>query len=69
MKLLFEEKQDIIIALNMRCNYIETGDITCSAIDAENMGKDAPEGIRIRALSLEQMELILRMRKLIEKLS
>ena len=68
MKLIFEEKQDIMIALNMRCNYIETGNVAFSANDVENMGKEASGDAKIRALSESQMELLLRMKSLIKRL-
>lgn len=68
MKLTKEERDDIAIALNMRCNYIETGDIAYSAVDVENMGKHGLGIAKIKALSLDQMELIIRMKKTVRKM-
>jgi hypothetical protein len=61
-KLTEGQKELINHALTMRQNVIETGDHTLSANDIANMGKDAPhfgDGIGIRALSRDQMQLIL----------
>jgi hypothetical protein len=59
---------DIITALTMRCNYIETGTIAYGAADVQNMGKHAPREAKIQALSDSQMETLLRMRNLKTKL-
>lgn len=61
------EKEMITLALNMRCNFIETGTISLSARDVEKMNpKDALGrfGARIKALSGEQMQLILKSKEL-----
>jgi len=64
MKLTKEEREDIIVSLNMRCNYIETGTISYSAADVESMGRHCPPDAKIKALSESQMEALLRMKKL-----
>lgn len=68
MKLTQQEKVDIAVALQVRCNYIETGTPHLSAIDVENMGKHAPGDAKIKALSIDQMELLVRMRTLIVRM-
>ena len=62
--LTHEEKSDILTALWMRINYIETGNIAISAQDAERYDQN----IKIKALSEEQMRGILRMKALQEKI-
>jgi len=60
-----KEKEMIIIGLTMRRNYIETGDTFTSAADVEKFGgKDK----KIKALSTEQMQLIIDTETLIKKL-
>jgi len=51
-----KEKEMIIIGLNMRRNYIETGNISVSAADVEKM-RDTEN--KINALSTDQMQLII----------
>jgi len=60
-----KEKEMIIIGLNMRRNYIETGNISVSAMDVEKMGKT---NNKINALSTDQMQLIIDTENLIKKL-
>lgn len=67
-----KEKEMIVISLNMRRNYIETGDISVSAKDLSNMdtsylrlrGKEP----KVNALSTEQMQLIINMENLIKRI-
>ena len=61
-----KEKEMIIIGLNMRRNYIETGDVLTSAKDVKNMGYRGYK--KINALSTDQMQLIIDTEQLIEKL-
>ena len=72
MNLTSEEREDIVIALNMRCNYIETGDISLGAADVAERLKSRDtlfkERYEVKALSLDQMKLIIRMKELIMKL-
>lgn len=68
MKLTKEERDDVAVSLNMRCNYIETGTISYSAADVENMGNHAPSDAKIKALSKDQMETLIRMKKLMVRL-
>jgi hypothetical protein len=68
MKLTQEERSDIAVALQVRCNYIETGTVHLSAFDVQNMGKCAPDNAEIKALSIDQMELLARMRTLIARM-
>lgn len=63
MALSREERDDMVISLNMRINHIETGDIHRSAEMVEKL----KEG-KIKALSESQMEAILRMKNLVRKL-
>jgi len=64
-----QEKEMIWVALGMRTNYIETGDISVSAKDAQNMGDNTPRNrhIKINALSDDQMRLILASRDFVVK--
>lgn len=64
MDLTRADKENIIMALNMRKNYIQTGDMAISAVDAERMGK----GVLVKALTTEQMRLIIRTEELIATL-
>jgi hypothetical protein len=59
------EKEMIIIGLNMRRNYIETGDALTSAKTVENQGR---KDEKINALSTDQMQLIIDTETLIKKL-
>ena len=72
MNLTTEEREDVVIALNMRCNYIETGDISLGAADVAERLKSRDtlfkERYEVKALSLDQMKLIIRMKELIQKL-
>lgn len=72
MNLTSEEREDVVIALNMRCNYIETGDISLGAADVAERLKSRDtlfkERYEVKALSLDQMKLIIRMKELIQKL-
>jgi hypothetical protein len=67
-----KEKEMIRVALDMRINYIETGSVTCGAATIAKFNN--PErakrefGAQIKALSEEQMELILETRKFERKL-
>jgi hypothetical protein len=58
-----DEIKMIWVALNMRNNYIETGDVTLSAADAKQFNEDK----KINALSDDQMRLILASRDMINK--
>ena len=67
MRLLNEQEKEMIwIALGMRTNYIETGNIAVAAVDAARYGK-LPEDVTINALSDDQMRLILASRELVTK--
>ena len=72
MNLTSEEREDIVTSLNMRCNYIETGDISLSAVDVAERLKSRntlfKERYEVKALSLDQMKVIIRMKELIMKL-
>jgi hypothetical protein len=70
-RLTSDEKQMISIALYMRRNYIETGSISLSAADLQNIGsKDSKRqfGAEIQALSEDQMRLILASKDLEKKM-
>jgi hypothetical protein len=58
-----EEKELLIFGLQMRKHYIETGDAMLSAADAKNMGRES----KIKSLSDEQYELIVKLNNLIKK--
>ena len=72
MELTREEKEDIVIALNMRCNWIETDNVHLSAADvSERLSCGSTlfkERYRINPLSESQMECLLRMKKLVRRL-
>lgn len=59
-----EEKDMIVIGLNMRRNYIETGTVTMSAADAKRFKEER----QINALSTDQMKLIVKTEELITKI-
>ena len=66
-----EEIEAVWVALNMRANFIETGDITLSAIDLQNQKLTTEQirnrhglGVAIKALSVDQMKLVIRLREL-----
>lgn len=61
MNLTPKKRKDIIEALRMRINYIQTGDITLSSEEAQ---KTAPH--KVKPLSDEQMKAILRMKDTIK---
>lgn len=75
-----DEKEIITIALNMRRNYIETGTVSMSAQDAQRQierqkrAKDSgrtllgEEKAEVKALSTEQMQLIIDMENLIKRI-
>jgi len=63
MLLTNKEKEMIVIALNMRRNYIETGDVVMSAAQSKKMGK-----LDTNALSVAQMQLIIDTENLIKRL-
>lgn len=63
IELTKEEKEMIIVGLNMRRNYIETGNVNCSASNAEVV-----KGLNINPLSVDQMRLIIKTEELINKL-
>ena len=66
-----KEKEMIAIGLSMRRNYIETGSITLGAADVAKMDpKEAKRayGAEIKALSEDQMRLILASRELESKI-
>ena len=57
------DKQLASMALNMWACHIETGKVNVSAQDAEKMGEP------VKALSLDQMALIVRIRRLSQRLA
>jgi len=62
MILTEKEKELIIFGLQMRKNYIETGEAHYDANDAWKMGK------QIKSLSIDQMELCISIHNLILKI-
>ena len=56
-------------ALHMRANLIETGNPLFSAIDAQNQNRSRPahELLQIKALDINQMKLVIRLRELGDK--
>ena len=59
-----KEIDNIILCLQIRLGIIETGDPMIRAIDAQKMGQRD----KIKALSREQMELVIETEDLIKKL-
>ena len=59
-----EERDMIVTGLNMRRNYIETSDPCICAADAKRMGRNK----EINVLSTNQMEIIIKTEKLINRL-
>lgn len=64
--LTLEEKANIIISLSCRLGIIETGEPMLRALDAMKCGGEYKK--KIKALTSEQMQLIIDTEKLIEKL-
>jgi hypothetical protein len=58
-----EEKRDMTYALQMWINYVQTRDVNLTQADAINMGRKE----NIRAITEEQMERILELKKLQKK--
>lgn len=65
-----DEKQMIHIALGMRENYIETGTIAMDALTVQKMGDKAANefGATIKALSVDQMKLLIASKELKTKI-
>jgi hypothetical protein len=67
-----DDQQEIIIAgLQMRMCFIETGDCLMRAVDIQEQLKDGAEfdrGVEVKALSIDQMKLIIDSQDLINKL-
>ncbi len=64
MTITADEKENILLSLNMRLAFIETGDPVLRASDAERSGQRT----RIRVLKTEQMRLIVQTEDLITKI-
>ena len=66
-----EEKEMIIVGLQLRRNYIESDCVNLSLADLDNMGQEAFQhcGGRIKGLSLTQMQLCIDTEKLITKIT
>lgn len=60
-----QEIDDIISALRMRCNYIETGTVVLSAADALASGRQK----LVKGLEPSQIQLITRIHALVTKLN
>ncbi len=64
-KLNQSEKEMIVIALGMRENYIQTGSISYDAAMVAKLGaKNMPSNVSIKALSIDQMQLMVDSNKL-----
>lgn len=66
-----EEKEMIIVALNMRLNYIQTGSVNLSPHDVSKIGHDAARceyGAEIKPLTTEQMRLCVKTEDLTNKI-
>jgi hypothetical protein len=66
-----QEKEMIAIGLNMRRNYIETDSATLGAADIANVGAEHAQrryGAKIKALSEDQMKLILASNELVRRI-
>ena len=70
MYLSKEEREMIIIALQMRRNYVQTGTVNLSLSDLETMGEDTFKqcGGKIKGLSLDQMQLCINTEALLTKI-
>ena len=70
-RLTNKEKEMVAVALNMRKCYIETGSMSLGASDVQRMGVKAAKesfGAEIKALSEDQMKLILASEELMRKM-
>lgn len=59
------EKRDLIHALSMWINYVQTGDVSMSQVDAVNAKMED----KIKPITEEQMERILELKKLQRKVT
>ena len=68
-ELTAEEKDMLWIALNIRNNYIETGNISYSAVDLEKFSEKyrQREKLTTRALNRDQMKLLSKSKELVKK--
>jgi hypothetical protein len=66
-----EEKDMIIMGLQMRRNYVETDTVNLSGRDRGDMGEEAFKacGGKIKSLVMEQMQLIIDTDNLINKIT
>ncbi len=64
VELSAEEKELIVFGLQMRKNYIQTGDALMSAVDAKNLKQEK----KIKILGDDQIELIHKLNLLIKKI-
>ncbi len=64
VELSAEEKELIVFGLQMRKNYIQTGDALMSAVDAKNLKQEK----KIKILGDDQIELINKLNLLIKKI-
>lgn len=64
VELSAEEKELIVFGLQMRKNYIQTGDAFMSAVDAKNLKQEK----KIKILGDDQIELIHKLNLLIKKI-
>jgi hypothetical protein len=71
MILTTEEKELIIYCLSLRKNYIETGNINLSSVDIVNMKREGCKNLlgEVKALSLDQMKLLIQISELQEKIT
>ncbi len=69
-----EERALLVEGLQMKSNFIQTGNIALSAEDVQQQIKSSPRLLheradsRVKSLSIEQMRLIVRLDDLIKKL-
>lgn len=70
MELTRDEKSLLILTLQMRICYIETGNVSLTAQDVANMKDQGVHGLgEVKALGDDQMREIIKMRDLIKKLA
>lgn len=63
IQLTQQEREDLYLCIVTRLGYVETGEVALRARDAKNAGWDN----KIKALSRDQMELVIRLEGLMKK--
>ena len=65
-----DEKELIRLSLNMRKNYIETGSVSVGSVDVSRLSPEErlKKRVEIKALTIEQMQILIKIQKLLDRL-